>query len=215
MAKIITLIVFILSILFFKKIEFFALNIGLSWTFSKLLPYLLLIIVGCLGFISLLKISFPSKIVKMIVLPISLILPFSLGFALNPIYEGDFSKSGGQVIENNSPSDFTQDGLTVVTIPDCPFCFGAIQTLKVLKQRNPNLTINFIVCTSKKEYIKNYLTEIDGKFNVRLSNNPDSLAKTAGFKFPAFIKVQNKKPIYKWSNDEFGVRAIDEFESNF
>jgi hypothetical protein len=212
--KIISLSVLaIILIVLFKKIELISLNIGLSWTVSKLLPYIVLIINGLFLFFQIKKLNFNS-ILKIISCSIILILPFTIGFSLNPIYEGDFSKEGSSVKTIYSPTDFINDGLTVVTIPDCPFCFGAIEKLKIIKSRNPKLKIDFVVCSTNKQYIKNYIEEIDGKFSIRLANNPEELAKTSGFRFPTFFKVEKKKPIYMWSNDQFGVRAIDEFESS-
>jgi hypothetical protein len=151
---------------------------------------------------------------KLIIGFIILILPFLIGFVLNPIYEGDFSKQGASIKTNLSSTDFKNDGLMVVTIPDCPFCFGAIEKLKIIKRRNPKLKIDFVVCSKNKQYIKNYIQEINGEFSIRLANNPEDLAKTSGFKFPTFFKVENKKPTYMWSNDQFGVRAIDDFEGS-
>jgi hypothetical protein len=212
--KLILLTVFtVLFITFFKRIELISLNLGLSWTFSKILPYFILGLSGVLLFMQFIKINF-NKFLKLIIGSIILLLPFLIGFILNPIYEGDFSKQGASIKTNFSPKDFKNNGLMVVTIPDCPFCFGAIEKLKILKRRNPQLKIEFVVCSTNKQSIQNYIKEINGEFSIRLANNLENLAKTAGFKFPAFIKVQNKKPIYKWSNDEFGVRAIDDFESS-
>ena len=203
----------IILITFFKKIELIALNFGLSWTISKLLPYFCLINIGLILFFQIKKLNL-NKSLKIVFCALVLILPFTLGFSLNPIYEGDFSKEGSSIKTNFSPTDFKNDGLTVVTIPDCPFCFGAIEKLKIIKRRNPKLNIDFVVCSTNKQYIKNYIEEINGEFSIRLAKNPNELAKTCGFKFPAFFKVEIKKPTYKWSNDQFGVRAIDDFESS-
>jgi hypothetical protein len=212
--KLILLTIFtLLFIAFFKRIELISLNFGLSWTFSKILPYFILFLCGVFIFIQFIKINF-NKFLKLIIGFIILILPFLIGFVLNPIYEGDFSKQGTSVKSNLSPTDFKNDGLMVVTIPDCPFCFGAIEKLKIIKRRNPKLKIDFVVCSTNKQYIKNYIKEINGAFSIRLANNPEDLAKTSGFKFPTFFKVEKKKPTYKWSNDQFGVRAIDDFEGS-
>lgn len=203
----------LILILLFKKIELISLSIGLSWTVSKLLPYFCLISIGFILFFQIKKLNLKTS-QKIVFCTLVLILPFTIGFSLNPIYEGDFSKQGNTVKTVYSPTDFKNDGLTVVTIPDCPFCFGAIEKLKIIKRRNPKLQIDFVVCSTNKQYIKNYIKEINGEFSIRLANNPDELAKTSGFKFPTFFKVEKKKPTYKWSNDQFGVRAIDDLESN-
>ena len=204
-----------LSITMFSRIENLALNIGASWTFAKLLPYGITILCGILLFFQIKKIAFNKPILKYTSLLFVLVLPFSLGFALHPIYEGDFSSIGNKISKNITPKEFKNDGLTVTTIPDCPFCFGSIEKLKQIKKRNPNIKIDFIVCSKNEKYLKTYKEEINGAFPVRIAENADSLAITSGFKFPTFFLVKNKKPIYSWSNDQFGVRAIDEFESNY
>lgn len=213
--KLLTPIITVVVILFFTKVESIALSLGLSWTISKITPYFLLFLCGICFIIDVSSLKIQNKPFKFILQLILLVLPFGIGFGLHPIYEGDFSKRGEETIENSSPSDFQHDGLTVVTIPDCPFCFGAIEKLKQIKKRNPSLTIDFVVCTKNKDYLKTYIQEIDGVFSIRTSFNPDSLAKVANFRFPAFIYVKNLKPTYLWSNDQFGVRAIDELESKF
>ena len=180
------------TIVFFNDIELVAINSGISWTISKLLPYIFQGILGIAFFMLLNKLTY-KPIIKQIIRSISLVLPFALGFLLHPIYDGDFSKIGSTIHKNSSKNEFTQNGLAVVTIPDCPYCFGAIQKLKLLKKRNPKLHIEFIVCTSKKEYIENYTKEINGLFQIRLAKNPQELAKTAGFRFPMFFKVEQNE----------------------
>lgn len=213
--KLITLtLITAVTIVFFNDLELMALNSGISWTISKLLPYIFLGILGLAYFMLLNKLTY-KPILKQSIRSISLVLPFAIGFLLHPIYDGDFSKIGSTIHKNSSKKEFTQNGLAVVTIPDCPYCFGAIQKLKLLKKRNPKLHIEFIVCTSKKEYIENYIKEINGLFQIRLAKNPQELAKTAEFRFPMFFKVEQNKATYKWSNDQFGVRATDDLEVAF
>lgn len=201
----------IISILFFGKIELLLINTGFSWTFSKIFPYALLILFGIILCIESRK-GIVRKWVKNSIGTLSFIVPFGLGFSVNPIYEGDFSKQGTSIVKNASPADFKKDGLMVITIPNCPFCFGSIQKLKLIKRRQPALEIDFVVCANNKEYLQKYKKEINGSFPIRIADNADSLVFTANFRFPAFVLVKNKKPNYVWSNDQFGVRAIDEME---
>ena len=201
----------IISILFFGKIELLLINTGFSWTFSKIFPYALLILFGIILYLLSRK-AIVRKWVKYSVGIVVVLLPFGVGFIFNPIYEGDFSKQGTSIVKNASPSDFKKDGLMVITIPNCPFCFGSIQKLKLIKKRQPSLQIDFVVCANNKEHLQKYKKEINGSFPIRIADNADSLVFTANFRFPAFVLVKNKKPNYVWSNDQFGVRAIDEME---
>ncbi len=207
----------LITILFFESIEEWMVDHSFSWTTSKIIPYLLLVIFGFL--LSIFShIFFKTKRVAnkpLIFWSIKIlvfILPFMVGFAFHPIYQGDFSKDGFQVHHNFSPNDFKNDGLSVIAIPNCPYCFETIKKLKKIKKRTPQLKIDFIVCATSEKVIKNYTKEIGGQFEIRLSKSPNDLAKMARLTFPSFLLIKEKKPIYYWSNDQFGVRAIDEIE---
>jgi hypothetical protein len=52
---------------------------------------------------------------------------------------------------------------------------------------------------NKQVAYKKLHKKINGAFSIRLATNPEELAKTSGFKFPAFFKFEKKKPTYKWS----------------
>ena len=211
-SNILLLLITIVSIVFFKQIENIALSLGLSWTISKITPYVILILLGITLSFKIKKINFKHKISKYLFQILVFGLPFSIGFGLNPIYEGDFSKNGESLTIKTIPEDFQNDGLIIATIPNCPFCFEAIDKLKKIKKRNPSLKIEYVVCVKNPIYVQNYKKEINGAFTVRTAMNPDELAKIAGLRFPSFFLMKDKKKIYKWSNDQFGVRAIDELE---
>ena len=76
----------------------------------------------------------------------------------------------------------------MITIPNCPYCLESIQKLKVLKERNPLMKMEFIVCSDKKSDLTNYKIESKNKFKI--------------------------KPQILWSNSPFGVRAIDFFRKS-
>lgn len=211
---IITALITILVLLFFENIEMLALKCNLSWTIAKILPYSLLVVAGIVLFRLVSKLNFKKGVIKYLTGLLCLLLPFGIGFSLHPIYEGDFSSIGKSDILNISPKDFQKDGLLVATIVDCPYCLNSIDKLKKIKERNPNLHIEFVVCTKDKKYIKTYVKEVGGKFVVRMANNSDSLALMTGYRFPAFIHVKNNQPAYIWSNDQFGAGAIDNLENS-
>lgn len=210
-------IISITCILFFKQIEQTIFDFGHTWTFSKIFPYTLLVIFGVLLAFFTTKSTFIHKIskkwLKIFVIIIVFVLPFTLGFALNPIYEGDFSLNGEKITKNLSPLDFEKDGITVIAIPGCHFCFESIEKLKKIKKRNPKLSINFVVCCDEKKLLTDYLKEVNGAFTVCNSKNPMELAKMSNHIFPSFILVKHKQLVYSWSNDQFGVRAIDFIEN--
>lgn len=212
-------IVSISSILFFKNIETIAFDYGYTWTFAKILPYATLVIAGFILAFSIFKSPFIHKILKkwirVFIIVFGFVFPFTLGFALNPIYEGDFSLDGEKITKNLSPLDFETDGITVIAIPGCHFCFESIEKLKKIKKRNPKLSIHFVVCSEEKNMLIDYLKEVNGVFTVCNSQNPTELSKMSKHIFPSFIMVKHKRPVYSWSNDQFGVRAIDFIERTF
>jgi len=203
------IIVNTLVILFINEIELHCVNNHFSWLFSKMVPYLLLVIGGILlaivlsGFVPFFNLL--KKVIQITVFP----LPFLIGFAIHPIYQADFNqgrqKNAQTYIENE-----TKDELMVITIPNCPYCYNSIQTLKTLANKNPKLNINFIVCSTDPNKLETYKNEVAGAFPIKLSKDMKKLAKTADFSFPAFVLVRDGKPTRKWSNNEFGARAFDQ-----
>jgi hypothetical protein len=179
---------------------------------SKSLPYFLLFIGGILisfNFKNLIK----NTYLKSIFILVISFLPFVIGFAIHPIYQGDYSLTGKKTDQQLAYDDFSKNiNLAVITIPNCPYCFESIQKLKVLKERNPLMNIEFIVCSDKKSDLTNYKIESKNKLKIKLAKNMDTLAKLANYKFPTFVQISNKKPQMLWSNSQFGVRAIDFLE---
>ena len=196
-----------ITIYFFKPFESALLNLNFSWTFSKALPYLLLIVEGVL------LSYYTGKILKIrlkIILQIlMLVLPFVIAFALNPIYQGDFSKNGSLPKIKELPIDFKNVDLVVVTIPGCPFCHESAYNSNLMLKRNPKLKIRYIVCNTNLQELKPYREKLDSKIEVVLASDPTLLSQIAEGSFPSFFYLKTNKVIEKWSNDQFGVRAKD------
>lgn len=206
---------------FFKTIEQLFIQNNFSWTVAKIVPYLFLIISGVLiarwfgKFFIYKLISSKLKFLKPIVFFAITLIPFVIGFILNPIYEGDFSKEGTEIQNPESLNDFRNVDLAVITIPGCPYCYHSIAKLKQLKVRNPEMRIKFIVCTSNSEDLKDYIAESGKEIVVSKTKNIESLNRMAQGKFPTFVMIKNNKAVYCWSNDQFGCRALDQLESDF
>lgn len=187
-----------------------------SWSFAKVAPYLTLLLGGFLIASWMRKnVVLKSKLFNRLLFWGIAIIPFGVGFGFNPIYQGDFAKNG-RVIERVIPhADFINVDLLVITIPGCDYCYGSIPSLKLMKQRNPNMRIKMVVCSSYPKELKPYKKEIGSDFELQLASNPDSLAVIAGYAFPSFVMVKNNLPSQVWSNDQFGVRAKDVVEKYF
>jgi hypothetical protein len=180
----------------------------LSWTITKALPYILSIFGGAFLFWVFSRLKNNFRIIRYFIW----IIPFLIYFILNPIYQGDFSNVNRTINSKTLPINALKNELIVITIPGCPFCFGSIESLKILKKRNPSIKINFIVCSSDSSSILEYKKEIGKSFPINYSSTPEKWAKIAQGKFPSFLLV-GKNQTKVWSNDGFGVRAKDEIES--
>jgi hypothetical protein len=201
------------SLIYSKAIELFLINQNFSWTFSKIIPYFLLVLEGILLGLIAKRMLKSKKIIKLGVQFICIIFPFLTGFALNPIYQGDFSKNGSTNVVNAKNDKFKGYDLVVITITGCPFCHESTFYANKMLQRNPKLKIKYLVCNNNEAETKPYREKLDKKIAVELAQTPQQMAQTAGGSFPAFILIKENKAIQKWSNDQFGVRAKDLVES--
>lgn len=197
----------------FKSFEMGLLNSGFSWTMSKLLPYITVVIEGILlAYFFAKGFKFKPKVVKILAVLILFAAPFAVSFIFHPIYEGDFSSQGTEVKASTVKVDEKYD-LLIVTIPDCPFCLESIFRLKQIKQRNPSVKMLFSVCTTNKQKLSLYKELIAGDFDIALAEDIEASVKLAEAHFPTFVQLKKGLPVYKWSNDQFGAGAMDEFES--
>jgi hypothetical protein len=197
----------------FKSFELGLLNSGFSWTMSKLLPYIALVVEGILLAYSFAKgFKFKPGIVKVLAVIILLVAPFAEGFREHPIFEGDFSSEGTEIKESSVQVDKKYD-LLILTIPDCPFCLESITRLKLIKKRNPDIQMLFSVCTRDEQKISLYKELIGGDFDIELATDIEASVKLAEGHFPTFVQLKKGLPVYKWSNDQFGAGAIDKVEA--
>ncbi|MNU99109.1 hypothetical protein D3C71_892330 [compost metagenome] len=176
---------------------------------SKMLPYLILGFGGILLAYSFAKgFKLKPKMAKIVIVVFLLALPFVIGFVLHPIYQGDFSSEGTELADEKVKIDPQYD-LLVITIPGCPYCLESIAHLKVIKKHNPDLKILFSVCSPNKKDLDLYRGLIDGEFNIALAKDIDAYVDLAEGHFPTFVQLKKGVPSYKWSNDQFGVGAVD------
>jgi hypothetical protein len=87
--------------------------------------------------------------------------------------------------------------------------------MKEVKEQNPDINIEFRVCTTKKSALQPYKEAVEGVFPVVMAKDPERLANAvAAGSFPTFVLLDKEKSV-KWLNDDFGVGALDEVESKF
>jgi hypothetical protein len=191
-------------------------SLGLSWTMSKLLPYILFLITGiffAVIFYKKFKLLKPLKIIISLAL---FVLPFLLYFVYSPIYQGDFSNSGYTVSSENRFPDKKQ--FTVYVLPNCKFCVSSTATLKAMIRKNKGINLVVRVLGHTVNDSLKYVKLMDNLVPVTMNSSNNSIEKvqikelitiTQG-EFPTFVLSNNGKAIKAWHNDSFGVRAMDE-----
>lgn len=197
-------------------IEQFFLNAGFSWTLSKALPYVIAVILGIILAWAFRKKLTKNMLIKWLFRVTLLVLPFGLYFAFVPIYQGDFSNVSEKVDRSESIAELGESRLVVITIPNCPYCYESIDKMTLLKNRLPDAQIDYIVCGSNDEMSTEWYQEKGGDaIDVKLADSSNALAKLASGTFPTYVLVgSKKKPVTVWSNENFGVSAMDEIELN-
>jgi hypothetical protein len=183
------------------------LNLGFSWTAAKLIPYLMM---ALLGFI--LVYTFHRKIQHRVKKWLSMILlcllPFGTYFAFYPIYQGDFVNVHFQPKQlDKFPAKPT---LTIVVLPSCPYCHETITLMNHLKESYPKLNIRYVVVAESRQAMHVFRSKLNSKIEVQLSKTPKDWIIMAQGGFPCMILSNHKNIIYAWENGNFGVRAIDD-----
>lgn len=187
----------------------FFLNLGFSWTLSKALPYGLMLILGAVVFFTFrrkIKRSWLKWLYSLV-----LLIPLAIYFAVNPIYEGDFSNESREVKAERS-FGLEKKELTVLAIPGCPFCAESIQDLNRIATRTGVDRINFVVFTSDPEMLKPYAKLAESQIEMRIEEEFSSYATMTQGRFPTFV-YSDGPSLRIWSNDGFGVRAKDWLEN--
>ena len=187
--------------------ESFFVDIGLSWTFSKVLPFILCALLGVVLFLFIRR---KSILLKWLGVSLIVLLP-GIYFAFNPIYEGDFTNEYEVIRTSDVAVDFEDGNLTVLAIPNCPFCYESLQDLGVIHSRTKSKEFNFLVLTSDIGHLEFY-KEI-GKGVVKIDNATEfeEYSKLSKGRYPAFV-YRNGDELMVWSNRGFGVVALDWLE---
>lgn len=185
--------------------ESFFLKLGSSWTVSKVLPYIIFVILGLILYLIL--INRVRRKWSKLWLSVAIFAPVSVYFALNPIYSGDFSNRYREVQVSDSV-DVANNALTVIAIPNCPYCAQSMETLRSLARRTNVDTIFFRVLTVDSTLLENYNAIAGSKVKVSNEVNIKEYIVLSKGRFPTFVYNDNLT-MRIWSNEGFGARAID------
>lgn len=193
--------------------ESFFVNLGLSYTWSKALPYILLVVLGIVLGLFLFK-KLQSKVGKLLAL-LLMVIPFTVYFIFYPIYEGDFTNEARIVQHSDKTQELQGKKLIVISLPGCPFCKQSVLFFKEIKKKHPHLKVEYVVTSDDDRNLAYYDEVIQGAFPLRLANNPEAMSKLAQGSFPTYVLVDNNQPLKIWSNNTFGVMALDDVVDSF
>ncbi len=195
-------------------IESFFLDLGFSWTFSKLLSYCLMLLLG--GILAILfyrNIKIKKRLRKEGMTFIIGCIPFILYFSVFPIYESDFLNNYSKLEPKETIKEFEEGKLYVISIPKCPFCYESIDLTKKIEETNPDLQVEYIVCGNSPSSVKWYQRKAGKRVPIRLAEGCDKILSILKneegiISFPTYVYVKNRQ-LYVWSNNDFGACAID------
>ena len=195
-----------------NNLEETLLNIGFSWQFSMLIPFIIIFVFGF--FISFLF----SKIIKS--KPLRFSISFVIGilfsgayFAFYPIYIADLDNEF-RIEDHISNNKQNEAFLEVLVLPDCPHCIYSTDLVKKLALRNTDAKIVYKI-VSRDGYgggIEEKLKKEGMKYSHSAYDaNIKTLAKGS---FPCFVfHEKGSKNVQIWNNNTFGSKALDDIES--
>lgn len=199
-----------------SSIELFFLDLGLSYTLSKLFAYMVFPLIAFLVWLTF-KRRIRNKILKFGSLVAMCLVAFFIYFMQHPIYEGDFSNNSFPVNGKSELNNIKPDKLVVISIPNCPFCQQSISRMVAFQQRHPKVEIEYRVCVNDsfaQKAVERYSRLSENKIPVSKAEDSKKLASIADMSFPTFVLVTSSKKV-KWSNNDFGVGALDEVVNTF
>lgn len=194
-----------------NPIEYFLVELGLSWTFSKFLPYLSTLLLGALLLLFTARIAVP-KWVRFILMFVTFFLPFGIYFFIYPVYQPDITNEAyrPKVVPSKLPKNKT---LVVVVLPGCPFCMQTTKMMRTLANQNKELDIVYYLVSEDPIAQKQLKKRLGQKIEVSYNPNATLWMLAAEGVFPSFILIDKNKAARAWHNTTFGVRALDELRS--
>lgn len=196
----------------FPLIESYFVEMNFSWSLSKIIPYLLMLIFAVLiawriSHLILLPTPRAKRILKIGVLAGLM----SLGFAIQPIYEGEFNDNITPAISDQLR--FRNTDLVMVGIPGCNYCLASLDDLKQLKRRNPSMRIQVVLCRPNRKDLNQYRKIAGNSIRISRASDPDEITALIAGKFPTFLLVKNGEIKLLWPNNRFGTGAKDFLEN--
>ena len=196
-----------------NNLDLYFLDFGLSWTQSKLIGYCIFISLGIIFLIVFKKWKIKKNYLNLLISILVAGLPISIYFAFYPIYEGDVFSSGVKIKSSIELSN--EKTLSIIVLPDCPFCMETIPLVKKLKERNPKMNIEYIIASRPNEIPHGIADKIPKNFTFRLVSDLQKLGQITHGAFPTYLISKNKTLVRLWRSEHFGTKALDEIEAFF
>lgn len=213
MTRVITVaVIFALCIVFHGMIETASQNIGLSFTLSKMMPYVFqavfLIILLIEAYRHLLD-RF-SHILRRVFGLLILAIGGGIAFAVHPIYEGDFQHEYKPVYFSGNTVANLNEGLTMVALPGCPYCYERVEDLNRFIELHPTEEVYIQVVNQDSLALEEYQELASDNIVVTLAQSEPSLKSLIGERYPSFILIKHDSGEGMiWNNNGFGVAAMD------
>ena len=191
-----------------NPLEFFFLDLGLSWTLSKFLPYVLTCLVGLV----LLQVTLKLRLNFWLRIPIGillLLLPFSSYFFFYPIYQPDLFNTAykPKILPPQKPRQTT---LAVVVLPGCPYCMQTTDVMNRLAAQNKHLQICYFLVSEDPISEQLFRKKLDKSIAIQYAKDETRWMLAAEGVFPSYLLFDKKQLKRAWHNTTFGVRALDE-----
>ncbi|MGB0934397.1 MAG: hypothetical protein ACPGU5_08940 [Lishizhenia sp.] len=210
------LLIGLFCLLFFSNIQIWLFGRGVSWYWSHIMPYLIATVCTVIGLSLLIFVKLERRF-KIVLFSLFLTFPPTF-FAIHPIYAGDFSDNSSKIIVKQLPSNLydLKDGLTMISLANCEYCYEALKTLEFIKKRAQSTEVSVAVLTTNSAVIDYYNEETNNAFNIFMidSAHLETWSELSpNQQFPCFLYLEDKKIVKKWSNQQFGYLAKDFVES--
>ena len=214
MIRIVLSVITLAALIFFhNSIISFGLNIRLSFTFSKILPYMLEFFTVCLIIFNVYRqyLMGTSLTIRRMVSILILFGGSGIAFSVNPIYEGDFSHQYREISLAGENADTFQHGLTMIALPGCPFCFQKLEEMKRVKSIYPKLSMLVLVINNDEIALEKYREASEGMIDVNLFPKSALLASIIQGGYPNLMykSAGASSKLVNWNNSGFGSASWD------
>jgi len=209
----VSVITLAILIFFHEAIISLGLSFRLSFTFSKILPYMLEFFAVCLIIFQVYSqyLMGTSLTTRRLVSIFILFGGSGIAFAIHPIYEGDFSHEYREIMLAGENSETFQHGLTMIAMPGCSHCYARLEEMKQVSRIYPSLPMYVLVINEDVYALEEYRERSEGLFQVDLFPKSTLLKTIIQEGYPNLIYKANDgtSKLNNWSNNGFGSASWD------